>query len=150
RNSPTFNRIAVAFTREGGSNQIHYLYSDDSGSTWTQPKALGPRDCSGAQVFFLPDGQLGVVYCRFLNGYFSGLGNTFFELVVSPDGGSSFGPPALVQDMRGTIDFSDPIAFAWSNFPSVGTDSQAGVIYIAFSANWPATNSVPRVMFRKS
>jgi hypothetical protein len=23
RNSPTFNRLAVAFTREGGSNQIH-------------------------------------------------------------------------------------------------------------------------------
>jgi hypothetical protein len=69
RATPTFNRTAVAFTWQGGSNQIHCLYSDDGGSTWSQPKRRGSRDVTFALPYFLPDGSLAVLYYRFLNGY---------------------------------------------------------------------------------
>jgi hypothetical protein len=148
RDSPTVNRIAVAFTLQGGSNQIHSLYSDDGGSTWSPLHALGSTNVTDALPYFLPDGSLAVLYRRDLHGYLTG--TDLIELVVSQDGGASFGPPLRVLDLRGLDpgspkNYADPVAFGWSD-PIACTDRQAGVIYAAIAAS----NSVPCILFTKS
>jgi hypothetical protein len=153
RDSPTVNRIAVAFTRQGGSNQIHCLYSDDSGTTWSQLQPLGSINATYALPYFLPDGSLAVLYRRDLAGYETGI--SFVESVVSQDGGASFGTPHQALDFRWLTpdspkQYQDPVAFAFSD-PTACVDRQAGVIYAAAAA-WtgPSTNRVPRILFTKS
>lgn len=149
--SLTAGRLAVAFTREDGTNHIHSIYSDDGGGTWSQPRPIGSRDATGAQTFFLPDGTLGILYYRFLNGYLVNGGDPgLIELVLSADGGETFGLPILVKDMTG-ITFKDPIAFAWSVGPAACADRQAGAIYAALQAQTGSgTNRAPRILFTKS
>jgi hypothetical protein len=153
RNSPTFNRIAVAFTREGGSNQIQCTYSDDSGITWSPLKALGSTNVTYALPYFLPDGSLAVVYRRDLHGYLTG--TDLIEVVVSQDGGASFGAPRQVLDLRSIqagyhSAYQDPVAFAYSDL-TASVDRQAGVMYAAITAWYgPLTNRAPRILFTKS
>lgn len=148
RNSATFNRIAVAFTREGGSNQVHCLHSDDGGSTWSSPTPLGSPDASDVQLVFLPDGSLIALYVRYLCGYLGEANCTVLELVRSEDGGASFGPPVLVQSLAG-IAYHETLAFNWS-LPSLTADQQAGVLYLTYPVLLgPATN-IPSILFRKS
>jgi hypothetical protein len=153
RDSTTVNRIAVAFTRQGGTNQIHCLYSDDGGSTWSPLHALGSTNTTYALPYFLPDGSLAVLYRRDLHGYLTHF--DLLESVVSQDGGASFGPPRQVLDLRGLTpdspsQYEDPVAFAYSA-PTACVDHQAGVIYAAVHAWYgPATNRAPRVLFTKS
>jgi len=148
RGSATSNRIAVAFTREGGSNQVHCTYSDDAGGTWSTPVPLGSRDATFALPFFFRDGSLGVLYQRFMHGYMQGPPVTY-EFVRSEDGGMTFGKPILALDPKGD-DYADPIAFAFSA-QTACVAHQAGVIYAAVPVWYgPATNRAPRILLTKS
>jgi hypothetical protein len=148
--SPTANRIVVAFTREGNGNKVHCLYSDDGGATWSKPEPIpSAKDSSFVLLNFLPDGSLAALYLRYLNEYLGDANFSQLEFTLSKDGGVSFGPPVVIQDFKG-IAYRETLAFNWS-VPSMTADRQAGVLYATYPVIiGPATNRVPRVLFTKS
>ncbi|MBI2929542.1 MAG: exo-alpha-sialidase [Verrucomicrobia bacterium] len=146
--SPTANRMA-AVAWMGRANQTSLTYSDDGGATWSSPKPVGSPNATGAQPFFLPDGSLAILYWHLLGSYYDN-NSSRIELIVSPDGGETFGPTNVVQVMSGFW-FDDPIAETGPQFPSACADRQAGLIYLTYQAwNGAAPNRVRRILFTKS
>lgn len=147
--SPNPNRIVATFAWMGRSNQTALTYSDDGGLTWSAARPVAARNATGSQPFFLPDGSLAILYWHFLGAYYDN-DSSRIEMVLSPDGGETFGPTNVVQVMSG-IWFNDPIAENGSQFPSACSDRQAGVIYLTYQAwNGVAPNRVRRIQFTKS
>jgi hypothetical protein len=149
--SLTANRIVVAFPRidqASGSAQNYVIYSDNSGETWSRPKAIGAPKSFATQTFFLPDGTLAVIYYRNLHDFF-GTANNRTELVLSRDGGDTFDSPLVVMDVAGNY-YADPIATSPA-FQYACADRQAGVMFMVIHAQTSlGTNVAPRILFTKS
>lgn len=143
-NTPTANRIVATYTRFDDTDPVNSidpidcLYSDDGGATWTKPITISPPVCQGSQPVFLPDGTLVVAYWNF-----AGETGQRVELVISPDGGATFGAPRVVASIPL---YNDPVARSGSFLPTVATDRQLGVLYVA---NQAYVNG-PRILFTRS
>jgi len=143
-NTPTANRIVTTYTRFDDTDPfnsmdpIDCLYSDDGGATWSKPVTISPPQCQGSQPVFLPDGTLAVAYWNF-----AAITGQRVELVLSPDGGATFGAPRVVASIPL---YNDPVARSGSFLPTVATDRQLGVLYVA---NQAYVNG-PRILFTRS
>lgn len=100
--SPHRGRIYVAWIRERihihrFSSPIVLSRSDDGGATWSglTPLSFPPDNGQGTQVVVRPDGRVSVLWQRF--GFQGGVQ----EVVrTSNDGGTTFGPPVRISDVR--------------------------------------------------
>ena len=144
----TFGRIVVTFTMfpavGSGPHPIMRVYSDDGGETWS-PAALihsGANQVQGSQPVFLPDGRLAVVYWNF-NGTATNA-DDFIELVVSNDGGVTFGSPRLITPVQ---IYNHPTVRDGAFLPSVTTDRATGTLHVAYQE---LRNGQPRIMFTRS
>jgi hypothetical protein len=152
--SPTFNRIALAFTvidkefqpNPGQKGQIVCTYSDDAGATWSPPTPVSLPGATYAQPFFFRDGSLAILY-EWVST--NAVPKIWVECVLSPDGGRTFGNPTLAMDETG-LNYKPPFVSAYSD-TSVCSDRQAGVLYITAAALHVESNKrLPRVLFTKS
>jgi hypothetical protein len=147
-NTPTAGRIVVTFTAfpapgQQGPTPIMRVYSDDHGVTWSQPALIhaSTKNTQGSQPVFLPDGKLAVVYWNF-NG--SDPSDDALELVVSNDGGITFGAPMLVQ----AVNFYDhPQIRDGGILPSASVDRVNGNLYVTYQAT---VNGISRILFTRS
>ncbi len=146
--TPTAGRIVVTFTLfqpgETGPHPILRVFSDDAGENWSQAALVhsGNLQVQGSQPVFLPDGRLAIVYWNF-NGT-NDFSDDFLELVVSPDGGATFGAPKFIT----AVNIYDAPAMRDGAFlPSATTDRTTGTLFVAYQA---LQNGSPRIMFTKS
>ncbi|MBA2433115.1 MAG: exo-alpha-sialidase [Chthoniobacterales bacterium] len=145
----TAGRIVVTFTkfpRPGapGTTPIMRVYSDDDGVSWTPAAFIHPstKNTQGSQPVFLPDGKLAVVYWNF-NNVATWIDDTL-ELVVSNDGGTTFGAPSLIQAVNL---YDHPQIRDGAFLPSAAADRINGNIYVAYQA---LLNGTPRILFTRS
>ncbi len=147
--TPTVGRIVVTFSLfpppgQAGSISIWRVYSDNAGDTWSAAAPIHStnRQVQGSQPVFLPDGRLAVVYWNFNNTETPT--DDFLEMVLSTDGGVSFGAPKFIT----AVNFYDAPAVRDGGFlPSATTDRTTGTLYVAYQA---LQNGAPRIMFTKS
>ena len=149
-NTPTAGRIVVTFTAFPGAGQsgptpIMRVYSDDAGLTWS-PAALvhaATTSSQSSQPVFLPDGKLAILYWNF-----NSPGSTtddFMELVVSNDGGNTFGAPKPVQAVP-TL-YNHPQIRDGFTTPSAAADRANGTLYVTYQAR---VNGPARILFARS
>ncbi|HEY3663696.1 MAG TPA: sialidase family protein, partial [Chthoniobacterales bacterium] len=138
-------RILVTWTEFGTTNASPILrsYSDDHGVTWSAASAIHSTGSSaqGSQPFFLPDGQLAIVYWNFQGAG----GGEEIDMVVSSDGGVTFGAPTLVTPV---IRYTPPSIRSGTFLPSATTDRTNGNLYVVYQGFDGAV--VPRILFTKS
>ena len=150
-NTPTAGRIVVTFTAfpapgQQGTTPIMRVYSDDHGVTWS-PAAFvhaSTTIAQSSQPVFLPDGKLAIVYWNF-NAPASTT-DDFMEVVVSNDGGNTFGTPRTVQAVPAT--WNHPQIRDGFNTPSATADRVNGNIYVAYQAR--LADGAPRILFTRS
>ena len=148
-NTPTAGRIVVTFTAfpapgQQGTTPIMRVYSDDAGLTWS-PAALihdAAKNVQGSQPVFLPDGKLAVVYWNFNN--LDSEADDTLELVVSNDGGTTFGAPMPIQTVA---NYDHPQIRDGSILPSAAADRVNGTLYVAYQG---LLNGIPRILFTRS
>lgn len=138
-------RILVTWTLfgKGDPSPILRSYSDDHGVTWSPGVAIHSANASaqGSQPVFLPDGRLAIVYWNFQGAN----GGEEIDMVLSNDGGVTFGSPTLVTP----VTRYNPVSIRSGVFlPSATTDRTTGALYVVYQAFDSASN--PRVMFTKS
>jgi hypothetical protein len=149
----TAGRVLVTWTlfTSDTISPIMRSYSDDHGVTWTAPAAINPIDSStqGSQPVFLPDGRAAIIYWNFADSGFSGGDATTspeeIDMVLSNDGGVTFGLPTLVTKVTR---WEQPSFRSGVFLPSATTDRTVGDLYVVYQA-LDATN-LPRIMFTKS
>ncbi len=152
--TPTAGRIAVTFTYFIRTNvppfpsqvlitPIVSTYSDNSGQTWSPIRVISPLNCQGSQPVFLPDGTLAVVYWNFWSNPSLNAGGEHIEMVLSPDGGQTYGEPSLVARVN---PYGDGVARNPGFLPAATADRQAGVLYVAYQAQ----DKDPQILFAKS
>ena len=149
-NTPTAGRIVVTFTAfpapgQSGTTPIMLVYSDDHGVTWSQAAFIHPSTtiAQSSQPVFLRDGKLAIVYWNYNTP-----GNTtddFMELVVSDDGGNTFGAPRPVQAVPTT--WNHPQIRDGFSSPSAAADRVNGNLYVAYQAR---LDGPPRIVFTRS
>lgn len=128
--SPAAGRIAVTFTRfdssapNGTVTPIAVTLSDDRGESWSEPRIISPPNCQGSQPVFLPDGSLAVVYWNF-----AGAAGNQIEVVHSPDGGVTFGPPRVITPV---LLHADAVARDGAFLPGAAADRHLGVLYVTY------------------
>ncbi len=141
----TLGRILVTWTLFGTTDASPILrsYSDDHGSTWSPALAVHSAGLStqGSQPVFLPDGRLAIVYWNFEGAN----GGEEIDLVLSNDGGNSFGPPTLVTPVTR---YAPTSIRSGAFLPSAATDRTAGNLYVVYQGRDAA--QAPRVFFTKS
>jgi Neuraminidase (sialidase) len=145
----TAGRIVVTFTAfpgpgQTGTTPIMRVYSDDAGLTWS-PAAFvhsSTTNSQSSQPVFLPDGKLAIVYWNYNSGSTT---DDFMEVVVSNDGGVTFGAPKPVQAVPTTWDH--PQIRDGFITPSAAVDRVTGSLYVAYQAR---VNGPPRILFTKS
>ena len=150
-NTPTAGRIVVTFTlfQNGGNDPaaphpIMRVYSDNNGDTWSSAAFVhaGTKQVQGSQPVFLPDGKLAIVYWNFNNT--TSMADDFLELVVSPDGGVTFGAPKQIT----AVPFYDTPSIRDGGFlPSATVDRTTGALLVTYQALF---NGSPKIMFTKS
>ena len=147
----TAGRVVLTFTnfiqtsQTGVNSPIVRVYSDDGGENWSSASYLTPTnaDCQGSQPVFLRDGRLAVVYWNF--GEDSNPSNDdFMEVVVSDNGGTTFGAPKFIASVNL---YSHPSIRDGSFLPNATTDRTTGTLFVVYQA---VHNGVPRIMFTKS
>jgi hypothetical protein len=150
-NTPTAGRIVVTFTAFPGAGQsgptpIMRVYSDDHGVTWSPAAFVHPSTISAQSSLpmFLPDGKLAIVYWNY-NGTNSPA-DDLMEIVVSDDGGNTFGPVRPVQAVP--LQWNHPQIRDGFITPSATADRVNGNIYVAYQAR--LTNGAPRIAFTRS
>lgn len=146
--TPNAGRIVVTFTQFPAVGAAAYpimrVYSDNAGETWSPAAFVHStnRQVQGSQPVFLPDGRLVIVYWNFNNT--TTFADDFLELVVSPDGGVTFGAPKRIT----AVNYYDAPEVRDGGFlPSATTDRSTGALYVAYQA---LQAGVPRIMFTKS
>jgi uncharacterized membrane protein len=143
-NTSSAGRILVTLTLfdTTGASPILRSYSDDHGVTWSPGVVIHSASASaqGSQPVFLPDGRLAIVYWNF-----QGANGEEIDMVLSNDGGVTFGAPTLVTP----VTRYNPASIRSGVFlPSATTDRTTGALYVVYQAFDNASN--PRVMFAKS
>ena len=146
----TAGRVVVTFTlfsnTGGTSRPIGRVLSDDKGQTWSPPAYIHDpnTDSQGSQPVFLPDGKLAISYWNFNKTPQTNV-DDFIELVVSEDGGNTFGPPRFVT----TVAFYDhPRIRDAIVLPSMTASRGSGDLFIVYQARHDGGS--PRIMFTKS
>jgi hypothetical protein len=145
--TPTAGRIVVTFTMfpavGPGPHPIMRVYSDDGGQSWSSAALVhaGTNQVQGSQPVFLSDGRLVVLYWNF-NGS-STPADDFIEMVVSPDGGVTFGAPTMVTAVN---TYNAPAIRDGAFLPSAVAD-RVGGIHLTYQA---LDQGVPRIMFMRS
>jgi RTX calcium-binding nonapeptide repeat (4 copies) len=89
--SPFRGRCYIAYTDALRQDRLAVVSSTDAGLTWSAPTPLPVPDAVGAFPVLRPGGELVVVYLQ--EGRRIGAS-------VSPDGATTFGPPALVSEVQ--------------------------------------------------
>lgn len=150
----TAGRILVTWTLFGttDASPIFRSYSDDHGLTWSSAAAIHSADTSaqGSQPVYLADGRLAIIYWNFGSSGFSGgdaasPGPEEIDMVLSNDGGATFGPPTLVT----TVDRYDQPSIRNGVFlPSATTDRINGHLSVVYQAL--DGTGLPRIFFTKS
>ncbi|MGI8955824.1 MAG: sialidase family protein [Chthoniobacterales bacterium] len=138
-------RILVTWTLfgPGSASPILRSYSDDHGVTWSPALAIHSANLSaqGSQPVYLPDGRLAIVYWNFQGAN----GGEEIDMVLSNDGGTSFGAPTLVTPVTRYT----PASIRSGTFlPSATTDRTSGNLFVVYQGFDAAFN--PRVLFTKS
>jgi hypothetical protein len=141
----TVGRILVTWTLFGTTDASPILrsYSDDHGVTWSPGVVIHSASTSaqGSQPVFLPDGRLAIIYWNFAGTN----GAEEIDMVLSNDGGVTFGPSTLVTTV---MRYNPPSIRSGVFLPSATTDRATGALYVVYQALDNAFN--PRVMFTKS
>ena len=137
----TAGRILVTwtvFTFDFSASPILRSYSDDHGVTWSAAAPIHDADTTaqGSQPMFLPDGRVAIIYWNFA-GSGSGDGDApaaqeEIDMVVSNDGGVTFGAPTLVTTVTY---YSPPSIRSGGILPSATTDRATGAIYVVYQAS---------------
>ncbi|HEX8678825.1 MAG TPA: sialidase family protein, partial [Chthoniobacterales bacterium] len=147
-NTATAGRIVVTFTAFPGPGQtgptpIMRVYSDDAGLTWSPAAFIhaSTKDTQGSQPVFLPDGKLAIVYWNFSG---ANLNDNSLELVVSNDGGNTFGAP---MPIHGVTLYDHPQIRDGGILPSAAADRVNGTLYVAYQA---LVNGTSRILFTRS
>jgi hypothetical protein len=151
----TVGRILVTWTEFGTTSASPILrsYSDDHGLSWSSALVIhaANTEAQGSQPMFLRDGRVAIVYWNFADSGFGGDDGDAataleeIDMVVSNDGGASFGAPTLVT----TVARYSPPSFRSGVFlPSATTDRETGTIYVVYQAL--DTSGTPRILFTKS
>lgn len=147
--TPSAGRIVVTFTLfpgegEAGPHPIARVYSNNGGQTWSSAAFIhaATKQVQGSQPVFLRDGRLAVIYWNF-NGTDS-FADDFLELVLSPDGGVTFGAPRVI---RPVAYYDAPQVRDGGFLPSATTDRTTGSLYLTYQARH---NGSPRILFTKS
>ncbi len=144
--TPHIGRIFATFTLFTNATMVSPIvasYSDNAGVSWTPIALTMPAGtfAQGSQPVFLPDGRLALVYWNF-----GGVVPTdeHMEVIVSNDGGVSFGAPVRVAS---AIESAETGIRSGAFLPSAATDRTTSNIYVVYTT---ATMAGPRVMFTKS
>ena len=149
--SPNPGRVLVTFTNFIQTSQSNFdspivrVFSDDGGATWSPPLNVTSvtADCQGSQPVFLRDGRAAIVYWNFGSDA-APSGDDFMQVVVSNNGGTTFGSPKLVTNVT---PYFPPNIRSGGFLPSATTDRQTSTLYVTYQANHQGS---PRVMFTKS
>jgi hypothetical protein len=148
-NTPTTGRIVITFTvfpapGQTGPTPIMRVYSDDHGLTWSPAAFIhdSSKNTQASQPVFLPDGRLAIVYWNFNTG--GPGGDDFMELVVSNDGGNTFGAPMPIHPVNL---YDQPQIRDGAFLPSASVDRVNGTIYVAYQG---LVNGIPRILFARS
>lgn len=146
-------RVLVTWTLFGtaDASPIYRSYSDDHGITWSAAAPIHnvTTSAQGSQPMFLPDGNVVIVYWNFAGSGYSG-GDApatpeEIEMVLSTDGGATFGPPTRVT----TVTRYSPLSIRNGVFlPSATTDRTTGDIYVVYQGL--DSLGAPRIFFTKS
>ena len=146
-------RILVTWTEFGATDASPILraYSDDHGVTWSTagPIHSATTSAQGSQPIFLRDGRVAIIYWNFAGSGFSG-GDAAatpeeIDMVLSNDGGVTFGAPTLVTTVTR---YDQPSIRSGVFLPSATTDRTTGALYVVYQALDSAGH--PRVLFTKS
>ncbi len=138
-------RVLVTWTLFGTTNASPILraYSDDHGVTWSPPLVIHPAGTSaqGSQPVYLPGGRLAIVYWNFQGAN----GSEEIDMVLSNDGGVTFGAPTFVS----SVNRYTPASIRSGTFlPSATSDRTTGALYVVYQAIGAAGS--PRIFFTKS
>ena len=151
--TPQVGRVLVTWTLFGTTeaSPIYRSYSDDHGLTWSAPAPIHSVTTSaqGSQPMFLPDGRVAIVYWNFAgSGFTGGDAATALEeidMVLSTDGGMTFGPPRPVATVTR---YDQPDIRNGVFLPSATTDRTTGDIYVVYQGR--GSLGAPRIFFTKS
>lgn len=149
----TEGRIVATWTQFGttDASPIFRAYSDDHGLTWSAAAAIHAATTSaqGSQPVFLRDGRLAIIYWNFAGGFDGGdaplSGPEEIEMVLSNDGGVTFGPPTLVTTVAR---YDQPSIRNGVFLPSATTDRSNGHLSLVYQAL--ETTGAPRIFFTKT
>ncbi|MGH8095063.1 MAG: sialidase family protein [Chthoniobacterales bacterium] len=149
-------RVLVTWTLFGSSNAspIMRAYSDNHGVTWSNavPIHAASTSAQGSQPVFLHDGRVAIIYWDFAESGFSGgdastpaSGPEAIEMVLSNDGGVTFGAPTLVTTVAR---YDQPSIRNGIFLPSAAADRMTTNLYVVYQGL--DTASLPRIFFTKS
>lgn len=150
----TAGRILVTWTLFGttAASPIFRSYSDDHGVTWSSVAAIHSTlsNAQGSQPIFLRDGRVAIIYWNFGSSGFTGgdaalPGPEEIDMVLSSDGGVTFGPPSLVTTVAR---YEQPSIRNGVFLPSATTDRINGHLSVVYQAL--DSTGMPRIFFTKS
>jgi hypothetical protein len=149
----TAGRILVTWTLFGTTDASPILrsISDNHGVTWSPGVVIHSADTSaqGSQPIFLRDGRVAIIYWNFAESGFGGgdaaTAPEEIDMVLSNDGGTTFGAPTLVTTVNRYV---HPSIRTGAFLPSATTDRTTGALYVVYQARDSAGQ--PRILFTKS
>ena len=150
----TVGRIVVTWTQFGTTeaSPIFRAYSDDHGVTWSEaaPIHAATTVAQGSQPVFLRDGRLAIIYWNFSGSGFTGgdapaPGPEEIEMVLSNDGGVTFGAPTPVTSVAR---YDQPSIRNGVFLPSATTDRISGHLSLVYQGL--DTTGQPRIFFTKT
>ncbi|MFL6583850.1 MAG: sialidase family protein [Chthoniobacterales bacterium] len=136
------------FTSASSPSPLIATYSDDGGATWTPAQFITPTTSrmQGSQPLFLANGKVAVVYWNFTQANIPN-GSEGPEVIVSDDGGATFGGPHFVGHVN---EWFEPSIRSGSFLPSATTDRTTSNIYVVVQANLGTVAPIPKILFTKS
>ncbi len=149
----TVGRILVTWTEFGTTDASPILrsYSDNHGVTWSPGVVIHSATTSaqGSQPIFLRDGRVAIIYWNFAESGFGGDDAATtpeeIDMVLSTDGGITFGAPTLITTVTRYV---HPSIRTGVFLPSAATDRTTGALYVVYQARDGA--GLPRILFTKS
>jgi len=144
--TPHAGRLFATFTlfnSNTNESPIVGSFSDNGGATWSPVTLTQPGNtfAQGSQPVFLHDGTLAMIYWNFGSATQS---DERLEVIVSSDGGASFGPPVRIAS---AVESIEPSIRSGAFLPSATTDRTTSSIYVVYTT---LASDGPHVMFTKS